>query len=150
VPDTATESTGYYKGDDAVTAVKISRDQTVAYGITADESAFEQAFRALGITANAGGTPDDDLLQSSYDLVISSLDATIALQSKLSINAGTLERAQERQADYQTMLEGAISDLRDADVTAIAVRISNYETQLQASYSAISKLQSLNLVDYLQ
>ena len=149
-PDAETESTDYYQGDDAVTSVKISRDQTVSYGVTANESAFEQAFRAFGIIANAGGTPDDELLQSSYDLVISSLDATISLQSKLSIDAGTLERAQERQSDYQTMLEGAISDLRDADVTAITVRISNYETQLQASYSAISKLQSLNLVDYLK
>ena len=148
--DADTESTSYYKGDDAIAAVKISRDQSDNYGITADEGAFEQAFRALGIIANAGSSLDDDTLQSSYDLVVSSLDATIALQSKLSINAGTLERAQERQADYQSVLEGAISDLRDADVTAIAVRISNYETQLQASYSAISKLSSLNLVDYLR
>jgi len=74
----------------------------------------------------------------------------IALQSKLSINAGTLERAAERQADYQTVLEGTISELRDADITQIAVRIATYETQLQASYSAIAKLQSLSLVDYLR
>jgi flagellar hook-associated protein 3 FlgL len=144
------ESTSYYQGDDATASVKISRDQTVAYGITAGESAFEQAFRALAAIAGAGDSPSDELLQSAYDLVVSSLDETIALQSKVSINAGTLERAQERQADYQTMLEGAISDLRDADVTAIAVQISNYQTQLQASYSAIAKLQSLSLVDYLR
>jgi len=149
-PDAGSASTSYYQGDDAVASVKISRDQTVSYGITASESAFEQAFRALGSIANAGDAPSDELLQSSYDLIVSSLDATIALQSKLSITAGTLERGEERQADYQSMLEGAISDLRDADVTAIAVRIANYQTQLQASYSAIAKLQSLSLVDYLR
>ena len=148
--DASTQSTSYYLGDDAVTSVKISRDQTVSYGVTANDSAFEQAFRALGVIANAAGTPDDDLLQSSYELVVSSLDATIAVQSKLSINAGTLERAAERQADYQTVLEGTISELRDADITQIAVRIATYETQLQASYSAIAKLQSLSLVDYLR
>jgi flagellar hook-associated protein 3 FlgL len=148
--DADTASTSYYQGDDAIAAVKISRDQTVSYGVTANDTAFEQAFRALGIIANAAGTPDDDQLQSSYDLIVSSLDATIAVQSKLSINAGTLERASERQADYQTVLEGTISDLRDADVTQIAVKIASYETQLQASYSAIAKLQSLSLVDYLR
>lgn len=148
--EAGTVSTSYYQGDNAVAAVRISRDQTVNYGVTAKEGAFEEAFRALGIIADAGDTIDDDTLSASYDLIVSSLDKTIALQSKLSINAGTLERAQERQADYQTMLEGAISDLRDADVTAIAVRIASYETQLQASYSAIAKLQSLSLVDYLR
>jgi flagellar hook-associated protein 3 FlgL len=143
-------STSYYRGDDAIAAVKVSRDQTVFYGVTADESAFEEAFRAFGIIASAGDTVDDDTIRVAYDLAVSALDETIAVQSKLSINAGTLERAQERQADYQSMLEGAISELRDADVTAIAVRIASYETQLQASYSAIAKLQSLSLVDYLR
>ena len=40
--DASTQSTSYYLGDDAVTSVKISRDQTVSYGVTANDSAFEQ------------------------------------------------------------------------------------------------------------
>jgi flagellar hook-associated protein 3 FlgL len=148
--DADTADTGYYAGDSAVTTVKISRDQTVVYGVTADNTAFEQALRALSIIAEAGDEVPDDLLQSSYELVVSALDSTIAVQSGLSVDAGTLERAAERQADYQSMLAAQISELRDVDVTEIAVRISSYETQLQAAYSAIAKLQSLSLQDYLK
>ena len=144
-----TASTAYYQGNDGVTKVKIARDQTVAYGVTADNSAFEQAFRALGIIADAS-TVDADLLQSSYDLIVSALDETIAVQSRLSINASTLERSVDRQGDYETYLSAMISELKDADVTQITVTLTNYETQLQASYSAIAKVQSLNLLDYLR
>lgn len=147
--DAETASTDYYQGNATITAVKIARDQTVAYGVTADDAAFEQAFRGLGIIADAG-TVDADLLQSSYDLIVAALDATIAVQSRLSINAGTLERSVERQSDYETYLSAMISELKDADVTQIAVTLTSYETQLQASYSAIAKVQSLNLLDYLR
>ena len=150
VPDADTVSTDYYQGDGAVATVKISRDQSVAYGVTAGNSAFEQAFRALGIIANATDATDTDLLQSSYDLMLSALDATIAVQSKVSINAGTLERATSRQSDYESFLSSAITDLKGADVTQIAVTLSSYETQLSASYSALAKVQSLNLLDYLR
>ncbi len=150
VADADTASTAYYQGDGAIATVKISRDQSVAYGVTAGNSAFEQAFRALGMIASASDATDTDLLQSSYDLMVSALDATIAVQSKVSIDAGTLERATSRQSDYQSFLSAAVTDLKGADVTQIAVTLSSYETQLSASYSALAKVQSLNLLDYLR
>ena len=150
VADADTVSTAYYQGDGAVATVKISRDQSVAYGVTAGNSAFEQAFRALGMIASATDATDTDLLQSSYDLMVSALDATIAVQSKVSIDAGTLERATSRQSDYESFLSAAVTDLKGADVTQIAVTLSSYETQLSASYSALAKVQSLNLLDYLR
>lgn len=147
--DADTASTTYYAGSTDVAEVKISRSQTISYGVTADNTAFEQAFRALSIIAN-GGTLDSETLQQSYDLVLAALDATIGVQSGLSVKAATLERAVERAADQDAMYEAMISGLRDADVTVIALKLTSYETQLQASYSAIAKLQGLSLVDYLR
>lgn len=147
--DADTVSTDYYQGDSAIASVKISASQSVTYGVTADNAAFEQAFRALGIIAQSG-SPDADLVQEAYDLVLAALDDTIAVQSRVSIDAGTLERAVERQADYDSLLTAAISELKDADVTAVAVQLTTYQTQLEAAYSAIGKLQSLSLVDYLR
>lgn len=148
--DGDTASTSYYQGDTSVTAVRISREQTVSYGVTADNAAFEQAFRALGIIAAAGDDADEDLISEAYALVESALDATVAVQAKVSVDASTLERAVERQTDYQSMLTAAISELTDVDATEAAVRLTSYETQLEASYSAIAKVQSLNLLDYLR
>jgi len=148
VADADTASTAYYAGSTDVAEVKISRSQAISYGVTADNAAFEQAFRALSIIAN-GTTLDSDTLQQSYDLVISALDASIGVQSGLSVKSATLERAVERAADQDSMYEAMISELRDADVTEITVKLTSYETQLEASYSAIAKLQGLSLVDYL-
>ncbi len=150
VADGDTASTSYYQGDATITSVRISREQTVSYGVTADNAAFEQAFRALGMIAAAGTGADEDMIAEAYALIESALDATVAVQANVSVDASTLERSIERQADYQALLSSAISELTDVDVTEAAVRLTSYETQLQASYSAIARLQSLSLLDYLR
>lgn len=147
--DIDTESTDYYTGNSSVLSVQVARDQTVSYGITADESAFEQAIRVLSSVA-AGGTVSSEDLQEAYDMVTSALDATTALQTTLSGKASTIERAINRQSEYQSQLEATISGLKDADVTAVAVQLSTYQTQLEAAYAAIGKIQSLSLADYLR
>lgn len=149
VADASAASTTYYTGNDTVTSVRIARDQTVDYGITADNGAFEQAFRALGSIA-ASGTPTSDQLQAAYDLVSQALNDTTGVQSTLSGKASLVNRAIDRQADYETQLTSMISSFKDADVTSIAVRLSSYQTQLEASYSAIAKIQSLSLASYLK
>lgn len=141
--------TSYYLGDATVASVRISAEQSVAYGVTADNEAFEQAFRALAQVAQASSL-DDDALTQAYDLLVSALEDIIVVQSRLASQAGTLERSQERQDSYQALLETAISGLRDADVTAVAVQLASYETQLQASFSALAQVQSLSLLDYLR
>ena len=40
--------------------------------------------------------------------------------------------------------------MNGADVTELAARLSSYETQLQASYAALAKIQALSLGDYLR
>jgi flagellar hook-associated protein 3 FlgL len=66
------------------------------------------------------------------------------------IAASSVERAITAQQDLQSFLEANISGIRDVDVTAIAVELTAYETQLQASYAALASIQSLNLLDYLR
>ncbi|AKR57255.1 hypothetical protein XM25_15990 [Devosia sp. H5989] len=150
VSDPGTPSTDYYQGDALIASVQVSSEQTVAYGVTADAPAFEQAIRAFSLIAN-GGTPVASAdLEHASGLIVSALDASAATQSQLSIAASVLDRAQSNQADYQAFITTEISSKRDADATAVAVKLTGYETQLQASYSALAKIQSLNLLDYLR
>lgn len=139
----------YYFGDAAVATVRIGSEQSVAYGVAADEVGFEQAFRALAQIAQASSL-DDEALTQAYDLLVSAIEDIIVMQSRLASQAATIERSLERQDSYQALLETAISDLRDADVTVVAVKLASYETQLQASFSALAQVQSLSLLDYLR
>ena len=48
-----TADTSYYQGNGDIESVRVSGDQTVSYGVTADNPAFEQVMRVLKFVANS-------------------------------------------------------------------------------------------------
>lgn len=147
--DADTESTSYYSGTETTATVRISEDQVIDYGITASDSAFESAIRSLYSIANADGELDDDTIQAAMDLIEDAVDGVAALEGTIGSKQDTIERVMDQQADLQLYLEEEISDLKDVDVTAVAVSLTNYETQLEALYSAIATLSSMSITSYL-
>ncbi|NFV79674.1 flagellin [Magnetospirillum aberrantis] len=146
VPSSA--DTSYYTGDSEEASVRVSGQQSISYGVTADSTGFEKAVRALNVVANASPL-DQTALEEAYDLATEALDALIATQSGLSNTAARLETAQSRQTNSISLLESVASDLKEVDTAEVAVKLAQYETQLQASYSALGNLSSLSLVKYL-
>lgn len=147
VADPAIADTSYYNGADDVLSVRVSAEQTVTFGVNADDPAFEQAFRALGLIAT--GTADTATIEEALVLIEGAIDSLTAAQGRVSIAAASIERSVTAQEDIQAFLEASISSIRDVDVTTIAAQLTAYETQLQASYAALAKVQSLNLLDYI-
>lgn len=145
-----TPDTSYYSGSAGTLSVQVSEEQTISYGINADSSAFEKALRALGTVAASDNTLDGVDLAAVLNLVIEAVDGVATLQGNTSVVAASVERAVATQQDLQDFYTNAISSVRDVDVTAIAAQLTAYETQLQASYAALAKLQSLSLLDYLR
>lgn len=147
-PDAA--NTAYYQGNSTLAAVQVSSEQSVSYGVAAFDSAFEKAFRAFSIIAGANGVLSDDTVNAALDLIVEAIDGAAGVQGTLSVNATTLERAQVREEEYQAHLGTSLSDMRDADVTEIAVKLTAYEVQLQAAYATLAKIQGINLLDYVR
>jgi flagellar hook-associated protein 3 FlgL len=146
---TITADTSYYGGDDEVASVRVSDDEAVSYGVTADNAAFEQVMRVLKFVANSSSLSSSDVNQA-LDLASSSLSATSTVQTRLSTAASQIESASARQTDYKGFAENLSSDLTGVDVAAVTAQLSTYQSQLTASYSAIAKIQSLNLASYLK
>lgn len=147
-PSTAT--TSYYSGDDEIASVRVSSEQTVEYGVTADNPAFEKALRAFNLMANLSSSSDSDTLDEALSLADDALSGVSTIQTKLSIDASTLESAVTMQTSFQDQATSLESTLTDVDVASAAAELSTRQAQLEAAYSAISKIQSLNLVDYLK
>jgi flagellar hook-associated protein 3 FlgL len=145
----STADTSYYRGDGEIASVRVSDDQTVAYGVTADNPAFEQAMRVLKFVANSTSLSQTDITQA-LDLASTALDATASVQAKLSSSASQIEAASSRQSDYQSFAKSLGGDLTSVDVAAVTAELSTYQAQLTASYSAMAKIQSLNLANYLK
>jgi len=144
-----TADTSYYGGDDEIASVRVAADQTVSYGVTADNSAFEEVMRVLKFVANSTSLSSSDI-SSALDLAGTALDDTAAVQAKLSNAASSIETASARQTDYKSYAETLSSDLTSVDVAAITAQLSTYESQLTASYSALGKILSMNLASYLK
>lgn len=146
--DPTASDTSYYSGDDTIASVKVGDDTTISYGVTADNTAFEEGIRGLN-TIVAGNT-DSTTISSVSDLIDSAMTGLTTIQSQLSLNSKALETAVSDQSDYQSYVSTSVSDLDSVDVAQAASDLSNYTTQLQAAYSAIGKIQSLSLSSYLK
>jgi len=146
---TTTADTSYYKGDGDISSVRVSDDEAVAYGVTADNPAFEQIMRVLKFVANSSSLSSSDITKA-LDLADNTLSATTTVQTRLSSAASEIESASARQSDYMSFAQTLASDLTGVDVAAVTAQLATYQAQLSASYSAIAKIQGLNLASYLR
>src|SRR5271165_1453070 len=110
----STADTSYYQGDSETASVRVADDQTVDYGVTADNSAFEQVMRVLKYIANSTSLSSSDIT-SPLDIAGTALDATSVVQSKLSNAASQIEDASSQQTDYKNYASTLGSDLTSVD-----------------------------------
>lgn len=143
-----TADTSYYQGDDQIASARVSDSQTVPYGVTADNTAFEQGLRALNLVANNSPLTSATLTQA-LNLTISAVDATAAVQTSLGLASSSMQAASDAQTEYQNFAQTLGNNLDGVDVAAVTAQLSTYQAQLDASYSAIAKIQSLNLASFL-
>jgi flagellar hook-associated protein 3 FlgL len=144
-----TADTSYYQGDAEVASVRVANDQTVSYGLNADNSAFEQVMRVLKFVANSSTLSSADIT-SALNLADNAVNAVSTVQAKLSTADGQIQSAKSLQSDYQSYAQTLGTDLTSVDVAAVTAQLSTYQAQLTASYSALAKIQSLNLASYLR
>lgn len=141
-------NTSYYQGNDDLASVRVSDSQTVSYGVTADNPAFEQIMRAMNLVAS-NSPLSSDTLNEALDLATDSVDKLGVVQTQISNASSSIEKASNYQTDYQSYAQTLGSDLTSVDVAAVTASLSTYQAQLTASYAAIAKVQSLNLASYL-
>ncbi len=144
-----TTDTSYYQGNGDIASVRVSGDQTVSYGVTADNPAFEQVMRVLKFVANSTTLSSSDI-SNAMDLASKAVDAVATVQAKLSNADAQIKTAQASQVDYQNYAKTLDANLTGVDVAAVTAQLATYQAQLSASFSALAKIQSLNLVSYLR
>jgi flagellar hook-associated protein 3 FlgL len=71
------------------------------------------------------------------------------VQAQLGVASSSIQTASTVQSDYQGYAKTLGSNLTTSDVAAITAQLSTYQAQLTASYSAIAKIQSLNLASFM-
>lgn len=140
----------YYTGDTHITSVRVSTQQSVNYGVTGDKDAFEQSLRTANILVNMTTSPVDlAAVDEAFDLASKAIDGLIAIQSGLSTSASRLEAAISSHTASMELFDNISSNIKEVDVAEATVKITAYQTQLEASYSALAKVNELSLTKYL-
>lgn len=139
--------TAYYQGDNTLLQAQIADNHTITYGVTADQTGFEQLLRALNLTIN--NPTDINALTEAYDLTQQAIDAMASVQTDLSQKAAAIETQILQNENDGNYLAELLSGLTETDIAAASVRLTDYQTQLEASYSVMSRLRNMSLHDYL-
>lgn len=150
-PSATTADTSYYQGDTQLASISVSAQSKITYGVTGDTGGFEQVLRAAAIAAAAAETDpvDSDALNGAYDLITTAISKLATLQEGLSNTAGRLTSAKAGQDSYSDYLQSMVSDIKNVDAAEVMTKVTELQTQLEASYSAVSGILKLSLADYL-
>jgi flagellar hook-associated protein 3 FlgL len=143
-----TPDTSYYQGDSQLSSVRISASTTVSYGVTGDNSAIEEALRVAKMVSQADPS-DSTALGSILDLASKAINDLSDLQANVSVTSGRLEGAQQSQTDYLSLLSTATTNIKNVDAAQALANVKQLDTQLQASYSALSDVMQIHLTSFL-
>nr|WP_319390751.1 hypothetical protein [uncultured Cohaesibacter sp.] len=146
--DLTTVNTDYYQGDGYIQSIRLDNGQLMNYGTTATVDGIEQAFRALSYVAN-GNLTDTSELADVDALLVSAQDSVIATTSKAGSISSRLQSYIQNEEDFIAEAKEMAKGETSIDVAKAAILATSYETQLEASFSALSKIIKLKLVDYL-
>lgn len=148
LPSTADAS--YYQGNDYIQSIEVADGYTVEYGITADNEVFENLIRSFDLIINASTTDDSAAaLTEAYDLLNSALDELENLKASTSQDSQLFDQFIDDSLTDLNLIDSLIADLTEVDLAEVSVKLTELETQLEASYSVTTKLLNLNLSDYL-
>jgi len=145
-----TADTSYYQGDSQLASVRISDSSTVTYGVTGDESGIEEALRTAKLVSQAATAPvDSTALGSIFDLATKAITDLSNMQANVSVTSGRLQNAQQSQTSYLSLLSDATSSIKNVDSAQALANVKQLDTQLQASFSALSIIMQTHLTSYL-
>lgn len=131
----------------------------VAYFANADLPPLADQLDPTTLAVVEQGAPGVDIqeMKDNFYQVFNSLKATMSnALDQMDQTAFRLENAKARiqniKLSHQTeknVLLGTISEIEDADINDVAVKLNTLQIQLEASFSVTSRVQALSLVNFI-
>ena len=147
---------GYDPGVAGAGNVKFRADDnmTLDYTVKADESQFKQAITGLSEIANLQYSPGNaasfwTLFNDAKARLTTANTTTTTREGQLGVVRNQMASLLTTQSDTQLAVQNNISNIEDADTAALSSTLQTLQTQVQATYSIISKNTKLSLVNYL-
>lgn len=157
------ETSTYYAGGQLASSYRISETTSVSNDVNASSSAFEKVFRALGAIAQGNMLDPDDVesaqrrVSEALDLLDEALTANskekngdvTSIQYAVISKLDTVKTTLDNQTDLNNSLDTYIQSLTQVDKTEAATLLLQQANNLKVSYSVLSTINGLTLLDYM-
>ncbi|MFQ5971724.1 MAG: hypothetical protein ACE5Q3_05280 [Alphaproteobacteria bacterium] len=153
----------YYRGDDFEHSVRADKDLQVGYGLRANELTFQQLMLAIDAIANMPQSAivtseGQEIIREARDILENVLsftsstpmDSLTELRARLNSPRVTIADVRDRHQQFRVYADGVINGIENIDRIEVVARLQSDQVQLEASYAAISRLQSLSLLNFLR
>jgi flagellar hook-associated protein 3 FlgL len=136
------------------TSAEIAPGQTVTTSTNADQPGFQQLAQAYAMLSEFGGSQLSGQAQQAVataasTLVAQGLDSMTNAQAALGSTQSAVTDANNSMSSQLTILQRQIGELDNVDPNATAAQINSLTNQIQMAYELTSRLQQLNLAQYL-
>ncbi len=132
-------------------SVSIDTTQNLTYGITSTQTGFQQLVMAtrFAYAATQDQSQYETYMTTARNLVSSGLSAIRAIHTDLAGNTTTLDNTKDLHQKLITDINSQLGDIQNVDINAVAVKISSFQAQLEASYAATGSMTALSILKYL-
>ena len=156
-----TVETGYYQGDAVVQSTRADDGFSVAYGINADESAFEKLIRTLDNVSNVTFTDPITAQEKTFltaamaeltELIDNNgVDKTLSeLRADIGLDRVILDNIRDKHNDFLQFSKDSIAEIENIDSAEVITSLNFEQIQLEASFTTIARIQTLSLSNFLR
>jgi flagellar hook-associated protein 3 FlgL len=136
--------------------IKADDNASISIGLTANNPGFADIMRGMAIVANlpqpttpAEQTTYWSAINSAISLINGGATTVDNAQAALGDQAANVDSLITQHSDTSDNLQTYYGSVEDVDMADAATKFSALQTQLQTSYSLISSMKDITLVNYL-
>ena len=150
----ASWSTDWSSASSTDTSAEIAPGQTVTTSTNANQPGFQELAQAYAMLSEFGGSELSSAAQQAVATAASSLvsqgmDSTTNVQAELGSTQSAVTNANSTMSSQLTILQQQVGNLDDVNANTTAAQINSLTNQIQMAYELTSRLQELNLAQYL-
>lgn len=143
-----------FRNDQVKVSGHVADGVDMQFGVLASDIGTDifTAFKTLAEASTIASTPTDDQ-KAAMQVAISQIDKGLSQLQGINAENGRkmaqLDELEDRAGQRTVLMQDIINQHEDADLSQIAIDISQRKTMLEASYSVFSQLSKLGLINYL-
>ncbi len=139
-----------YTGNNQDRIVSVGDNQQVVSNMRGDDPAFAAAFTALQDFKTALTNNSQSGIQSALGSLNSAGDGIVNLTSDVGARLSAVRISRTSFEDMKLNLDKQLNDHEGIDIPAVVARIQQSNVLLQAAYSQVAQIKSLNLTNFLR